>query len=204
MNIISSYKTLGVLLFPDFETLDVFGPLEMFGMLNDRLEIAMISEQGGLVQSAQGQFVHAEFHLINAPHLDLLLIPGGMGTRKEVFNSTILEWIKNRCQQSEITMSVCTGSALLAKTGVLDGLKATSNKRALNWVMEHGPKVEWQKKARWVDSGKIITSSGISAGIDMSLYTIARLYGEEVGDEIAARAEYQVNKDADLDFFALG
>lgn len=201
MTSLSSFKTLGVLLFPEFETLDVFGPLEMFGMLSDRLEIAMISEQGGLVKSAQGQFIHTEFHWNNAPHLDLLLIPGGMGTRKEVFNSPMLHWIKTRSEQSELTLSVCTGSALLAKAGVLDGLKATSNKRAFTWVMEQGPQVIWVKKARWVDAGRIITSSGISAGIDMSLYTIARLYGEAVRDEIAQRAEYSTNTDANLDPF---
>ncbi|RUR09731.1 DJ-1/PfpI family protein [Legionella sp. km772] len=203
MTSFSSFKTLGVLLFPEFETLDVFGPLEMFGMLSDRLAIAMISEHGGLVQSAQGQLVHTEFHWHNAPPLDLLLVPGGMGTRKEVFNSPLLHWIKTRSEQSELTLSVCTGSTLLAKAGLLDGLKATSNKRAFNWVMEQGPQVHWVKKARWVDAGRIISSAGIAAGIDMSLYTIARLYGEALRDEVAQRAEYSVNINADLDPFVM-
>lgn len=203
MTSLSSFKTLGVLLFPEFETLDVFGPLEMFGMLSDRIEIAMISEHGGLVKSAQGQFIHTEFHWNNAPQLDLLLVPGGMGTRKEVYNPPLLHWLKTRAAQTELILSVCTGSALLAKAGVLDGLKATSNKKAFNWVVEQSPHVHWINKARWVDAGKVITSSGISAGIDMSLYTIARLYGESVRDEIAQRAEYVANTNADLDPFMI-
>lgn len=198
----SSLKTLGVLLFPDFETLDVFGPLEMFGLL-ERLQIAMISEHGGLIQSTQGQLVHTEFHWNNAPRLDFLLVPGGMGTRREVGNQPLLDWIATRSAQTELTLSVCTGAALLARADVLDGLSATTNKRAFEWVMTQGPKVHWVKKARWVDAGKVITSSGVSAGIDMSLYTIARLYGEAVRDEVAQRAEYVVNPNADCDPFVI-
>ena len=202
MSSLSSFKTLGVLLFPEFETLDVFGPIEMFGML-DRIEIILISEQGGLVKSAQGQLIHTQFNWNNAPPIELLLVPGGIGTRKEVNNLPLLHWLTTRVAQSKLTLSVCTGAALLAKAGILDGLKATSNKRAFNWVMEQGPKVNWVKQARWVDAGKIITSSGISAGIDMSLYTIARLFGEEVRNEVALRAEYVVNPNADSDPFMI-
>jgi transcriptional regulator GlxA family with amidase domain len=202
MSLISSFKTLGVLLFPEFETLDVFGPIEMFGLL-DRIEVVLISEHGGLIKSAQGQLIHTEFTWSNAPYLDLILVPGGMGTRNEVHNVPLLYWLTTRVTQSMLTLSVCTGSALLAKAGLLDGLKATTNKRAFNWVMEQGPKVDWIKQARWVDAGKIITSSGISAGIDMSLYTIARLFGEEVRNEIALRAEYVANPNADSDPFMI-
>lgn len=202
MSTFSSFKTLGVLLFPEFETLDVFGPIEMFGMV-DRIEIILISEHGGLVKSAQGQLVHTEFNWNNAPHLDLLLVPGGMGTRQEIHNVALHHWLTTRVAQSRLTLSVCTGSALLAKAGVLDGLKATTNKRAFHWVMEQGPNVNWIKQARWVDAGTIITSSGISAGIDMSLYTIARLFGDDLRNEIALRAEYVPNLNADSDPFMI-
>ena len=196
-------KTLGILLFPEFETLDVFGPLEMFGLLQEQINIVMISQHGGLVKSAQGQSIHTEFNSNNAPHLNLLLIPGGLGTRKEINNSSLLSWIKDKVAKTELTLSVCTGSALLAKAGILDGLKATTNKIAFEWVTEQGPQVNWIKNARWVDAGHIITSSGISAGIDMSLYVIARLFGEPVRDDVAKRAEYIANTDADKDPFAL-
>lgn len=201
MTSLISVNTLGVLLFPEFESLDVFGPIEMFGMLTDRLKIVMISEHGGLIPSAQGQLIHTEFHINNVPHLDFLLVPGGMGTRKEVNNSILIHWLKHQTQHLELILSVCTGAALLAKAGILDGLKATSNKKAFAWVTQHSAHVQWIKKARWVDAGRVITSSGVSAGIDMSLYVIGRLYGETVRDDIAERAEYLVNKDPDFDPF---
>ena len=194
-------KILGVLLFSDFETLDVFGPLEMFGMLPEQIKILLISEHQGIVKSAQGQSVLTEFNFATAPALDFLLIPGGMGTRKEVYNQSLLNWINTRSSQAEITLSVCTGAALLAKAGVLNGHKATTNKIAFNWVVEQGPSVEWIKQARWVDDGSVISSSGISAGIDMSLYVISRLFGEDTRDEVARKAEYQINTDPFLDPF---
>lgn len=196
-----SKKTLGVLLFPEFETLDVFGPLQMFGMIPDKLNILLIAEQQGIIKSAQGQFILTDFNWLDAPHLDYLLVPGGMGTRKEVNNQRLISWIKSRSAEADITLSVCTGAALLAKAGVLDGHKATSNKFAFNWVVEQGPKVNWIKKARWVDDGTVITSSGISAGMDMSLYVIARLFGEEVRDELARKTEYTPSLDPSIDPF---
>lgn len=191
----STRKTLGVVLFPEFETLDVFGPLQMFGMLPEQLNIVLTAEQSGLVLSTHGQPIFVEYTLQSAPHLDYLLVPGGKGTRKEVYNHHLIHWIKTRSMLADLTLSVCTGAALLAKAGVLDGLKATSNKLAFDWVVEQGPKVEWIKQARWVDAGTVITSAGISAGIDMSLYVIARLFGDKVRDELALRAEYKVQRD---------
>lgn len=196
-------KTLGILLFPGFETLDVFGPLEMFGKIPDKIKILLISENGQLVESAQGQSVMCDFDLKHAPHLDLLLVPGGMGTRKEVSNPILLDWINTRFSQSELTLSVCTGAALLARSGVLNGHKATTNKLAFDWVSAQSKQVTWIRCARWVDAGKIITSSGISAGIDMSLYVIARLFGENIRDEVAKKAEYVVNTDSLADPFTV-
>lgn len=191
----SPRKTLGIVLFPEFETLDVFGPLQMFGMLPEQLNIVLTAEQQGLVFSTHGQAIFVEYNLQSAPHLDYLLVPGGKGTRKEVYNHPLLSWIKTRSALADLTLSVCTGAALLAKAGVLDGHKATTNKLAFDWVVEQGPKVDWIKQTRWVDDGAIITSAGISAGIDMSLYVIARLFGDEVRDELAQRAEYNVQRD---------
>lgn len=199
----STIKTLGVLLFTDFELLDVFGPLEMFGMLPEQIKITLISEHQGLIKSAQGPAVATEFSYKNAPHLDYLLVPGGIGTRKEVNNNQLLNWIKSCSATADLTLSVCTGSALLAKAGILDHHRATSNKIAFEWVVEQGPKVHWEKKARWVDDGNIITSSGISAGIDMSLYVLSKLFGERVRDEVARKAEYLVNKDPSMDPFMI-
>jgi transcriptional regulator GlxA family with amidase domain len=195
-------RTLGILLFPNFETLDVFGPIEMFGMLPNELKIILIAEQQGLVKSVHGQYVNVDYQLETTPHLDIILVPGGMGTRIEVNNQLLLQWIKAQAQQAELTLSVCTGAALLAKAGVLDGHRATTNKISFDWVVAQGPKTNWAKKARWVDDGPVITSSGISAGIDMSLHVIARLFGESTRESIAKRAEYVPNNDPQNDTFA--
>jgi len=202
---ISQPKTLGILLFPGFEILDAFGPLEMFSIIPDKIKIILIGDVSGTsrtVKSFQGVSVVVDTNLQNVPHLDILLVPGGMGTRKEVSNPTLLAWIKARSATAELTLSVCTGAALLAKAGVLDNHKATSNKIAFEWVKEQGPKVHWVNKARWVDDGNIITSSGVSAGMDMSLYVISKLYGTAVSEEVAKITEYNFNADPSDDKFS--
>ena len=106
---------------------------------------------------------------------DLILVPGGIGTRREVDNPRLLEWLNQRAAAAILVTSVCTGAALLARAGLLDGKRATTNKRAFAWVASQGPEVNWIKQARWVEDGKFATSSGVSAGIDMALALIARL-----------------------------
>lgn len=193
---------MGVLLFPDFELLDVFGPLEMFGHLPDIFRIILISEKSNLIKSKQGIVVKTDVDLNSTPHLDILLIPGGQGTRKEVNNTTLINWLKEQSTKTDMLLSVCTGAALLAKSGVLDNRRATTNKIAFDWVKEQGPDVKWIERARWVDDGNIITSSGVAAGIDMSLAVIAKLCGIEKAEYLANITEYIWNKEADNDVFA--
>ena len=162
----------------------------------------MIGEQVGLIPSTQGIAMQADTDFTHSPHLDYLLIPGGMGTRKEVNNAKLISWIKHNSQTAEMTMTVCTGAALLAKTGLLDHRPATSNKIAFSWVTQQGKDVKWIRKARWVDDNNIVTSSGIAAGIDMSLHVIARLYGLETSQELAKKTEYLWNSDAENDPFS--
>jgi transcriptional regulator GlxA family with amidase domain len=195
-------KTVGVLLFPEFELLDAFGPLEAFGHAKDWFRLVTVAAKPGPVASAQGPRAMADYGLDDCPTLDILLVPGGMGTRREVSNATLVDWIARQARRTEITTSVCTGAALLAKAGVLDGRRATSNKRAFTWVTEQGPKVDWVRQARWVDDGSVVTSSGVSAGIDMALHVIGRIAGHTVRDEIATRMEYERQVDADRDPFA--
>lgn len=196
-------KTLGLILFHDFETLDVAGPLEMFGCLPDEIKIILIAEKKAPIQSFQGQFLLAETDFGHAPPLDIILVPGGMGTRTEVNNQNLLSFIRDRSQQAELILSVCTGAALLAKAGILDNKRATSNKRALDWVISQGPKTLWEKKARWVEDGNIITSSGVAAGIDMSLFVIAKLYGEKTRDAVSNLTEYVPNVNPVEDVFSV-
>ena len=169
-----SKRTLGVVLFEGFELLDVFGPLEMFGLAADEFEIRLISEHGGVVASRQGPKSVCDAAFSTSPALDLLMVPGGIGTRREVNNPVLLDWLKTRSEQAELVASVCTGSALLAKAGVLDGVRATTNKLAFAWASSQSAKVLWQRQARWVEDGKFFTSSGVSAGIDLALASAAR------------------------------
>ena len=195
-------KTLGVLLFPEFELLDVFGPLEAFGHAKDFFRIVTVAERPGPVMSAQGPRAVADFGFDACPALDIVLVPGGMGTRREVDNVSLVDWIARQATRAETLTSVCTGAALLAKAGVLDGRRATSNKRAFAWVTEQGPKVDWARQARWVDDGNVVTSSGVSAGIDMALHLIGRIAGPALRDDIATRMEYEWLADAAHDPFA--
>jgi transcriptional regulator GlxA family with amidase domain len=196
-------RTLGVLLFDGFELLDVFGPLEMFGMRDDEFTIRLISEQEEIVASTQGPRSVIDDHFAADRSYDILLVPGGMGTRREVGNKSLLDWLARAAEHAEIVASVCTGSALLAKAGLLDGKRATTNKRAFDWVRSQGPKVAWQPQARWVEDGKFWTSSGVSAGTDMALALIARLCGIERAHEAADWAEYIWNEDSTDDPFAI-
>lgn len=195
-------KRLGVVLYPEFELLDVFGPVEMFGNMTGVIEVVMVAQQRGAVRSAQGPSVLADYGFADCPHLDLLLVPGGMGTRAEIDNLTMIGFLQQRAAAAEVVMSVCTGSALLASAGLLDGRRATSNKMVFQWVTEQGPKVEWVKEARWVEDGKFVTSSGVSAGIDMALAVIHKLSGLQMSEMLAVATEYEWHRDASWDPFA--
>ncbi|MCF8466241.1 MAG: DJ-1/PfpI family protein [Sneathiella sp.] len=195
-------RKIGALVFPDFDLLDLFGPLEFFGMLMDTFSIRIVAENKGAVKSQSGPQVQAEASLTDPIDYDLILIPGGFGTRKEIDNRPLLNWISKASRRAEITMSVCTGSALLAKSGVLDGKRATSNKKAFDWACSQSSKVHWVKQARWVEDQTIFTSSGVSAGLDMALAVIARLCSMEMAKNIAVAAEYEWHQDPNWDPFA--
>ena len=194
-------KRLGAVLYKDFELLDAYGPLEMFGVLIEQVEIVVIAEQKGPVKSSGGPSTLAEYDFQDAPDLDLILLPGGIGTLAELENQAMLEFLKARAPRSEITMSVCSGSAILARAGLLDGLPATSNKMFFSLASSQSDAVDWREAARWVDAGRYVTSSGVSAGTDMALAVIARLYGAETAEAVIRFTEYQWHRDADDDPF---
>jgi transcriptional regulator GlxA family with amidase domain len=195
-------RTLGVVLFPGFELLDVFGPLEMFGQLSGVVDICTAAQGAGSVSSAQGPRVVADHGFEDCPSLDLLLVPGGIGTRDGIDNERLIGWLTERTEAAELVMTVCTGTALLARTGLLDGHRATTNKMAFHWVAEQGPRVKWVKQARWVEDGKFVTSSGVSAGMDMALAVIAHLVGEQMSESVAVGTEYEWHRDPAWDPFA--
>jgi len=192
---------LGAILYDNFELLDLYGPLEMFGNLKPDIEIITVAEKSGPVASFQGPKTVAEFNYQNCPSLDLILLPGGFGTVKEVGNQAIMSFLKERVPGAKVTMSVCSGSWILAKAGLLDGRRATSNKVYFKMATQQSDQVDWVPEARWVEDGPVFTSSGVSAGIDMALAVIAALYGEDKAVEIANYTEYVWNKNPDEDPF---
>ncbi len=195
-------RTLGIVLYPGFELLDVYGPAEMFGNVGQQMKIIMVAEQAGPVASNQGPKTVADYGFDDCPPLDLILVPGGFGTFQQLGNARFHQWLNERASSAEMVTSVCSGSAILAKAGLLDGRRATSNKQFFGLATKQGSKVEWVKEARWVDDGNRVTSSGVSAGMDMALAIIARLYGQETAEGIANGTEYQWHRDADVDPFA--
>ena len=195
-------RTLGALLYEQFELLDLYGPLEMFGALGPELRIVTVAEKKGPVASTPGVETVARYDFGDCPSLDLVLLPGGFGTVLQLGNAALLEFLRERASEAELTMSVCSGSALLAKAGLLDGRRATSNKMFFQLARSQSDRVQWITAARWVEDGPFATSSGVSAGTDMALAVIARLYGRERAEQIAIQTEYTWHRDADSDPFA--
>ncbi|MBI2424050.1 MAG: DJ-1/PfpI family protein [Candidatus Hydrogenedentes bacterium] len=194
--------TLGVLVFPGFELLDAMGPLEMFGNVGPELKVLLVAEAAGEVPSSQKVKVVADYGFADCPALDIIMVPGGFGALQVLGNETILSFLRDRSAKAQLTTSVCNGSQILAAAGILDGKRATTNKAYYSQITAPMTKVNWVKEARWVEDGNIITSSGVSAGMDMALAVIARLFGNERAEAIAQNTEYTWHKDANVDPFA--
>jgi putative intracellular protease/amidase len=192
---------VGILLFEDFETLDVFGPVEILGRLKEHYQVDFYSELGETVNNSHGVSIDTKKLENISDGVDIFLIPGGLGTRKEVNNKKLIDIIKQIAGLSKYVMTVCTGSALLAKTGLLDNRSATSNKRAFDWVITNGEKVKWIRKARWTIDDKFYTSSGVSAGMDMTLGFLADIHGLEFARKVAFQIEYNWQEDKNEDNF---
>lgn len=193
-------KTMTVLLFDNFTTMDALGPVEVLSRLDKDFEVKYVSKSGGLV-SGTGNIKILTLPIAEINVSDLFLVPGGFGTRKVVEDRQLLEYIEEESHKSKYVLSVCTGSALLAKANVLNNRKATSNKLAWDWVIQQSENVKWIKKARWVVDGKFYTSSGVTAGTDMSLGFVNDLVGLQVAERIAVGLEYIWNRDKENDPF---
>ncbi len=191
-----------ILLFDKFETLDVFGPVEILGGVPEIFKLNFISLKGGIVESSQHVRVDTNLYTNENNIEKILLVPGGIGTREKVDDNNFINFIENISNQSKYIISICTGSALLAKTGILNGKKATTNKLAFKWVTEQGKDVLWVKESRWVKDSNIYTSSGVSAGMDMALGFISDIIGKTKALEISQRIEYFWNEDSKYDPFS--
>lgn len=195
-------RRVGVVLFEGFELLDVFGPLEVLGSLGEQCSFELIGPSKGPVRSAQGPSVLAEHGRRGAPACDLVLVPGGPGTRRLVDDRSVLDWLGVWAGSAALVTSVCTGSGVLAAAGLLDGYRATSNKQAFEWARSQGPRVAWAPEARWVHDRDRWTSSGVAAGIDMALALVADLFGAGVAEDVADLIEHDWHRDAAWDPFA--
>ena len=190
-----------VLLFEDFETLDVFGPVEIFGRLKDHYQVSFCSFSGGLIKNNHGVSILTENMDELKNTVDIFLIPGGHGTRAAVKDLGLIDKVREICSVSKFVLTVCTGSALLAKTGLLDGRKATSNKKAFDWVVTQGEEVHWVRKARWTRDEKFYTSAGVSAGMDMTLGFLNDIHGIEFARKVAFEIEYNWIENMEQDNF---
>ena len=195
-------RHVAAILFDNFETLDVFGPIEVFGRLKEHFTIGLYSQRGGVVTSSQDvPVVTRPLSEIGAGPI-ILLVPGGIGTRGLVKDAAFIDRLKTLAGKSEHVLTVCTGSILFSKTGLLDGRRATSNKRVFAWAPHESPTVDWVKKARWVRDGNTWTSSGISAGTDMALAFVAELLGRDIAKKTGDEMEYFWQEDPERDPFA--
>ncbi|KAF3056778.1 Isonitrile hydratase [Trichoderma lentiforme] len=204
---------IAVALFSGFQALDVFGPLDALNILSytNPLELYLLSTTLDPVSTipvkapspgAIGQRLVPTHTYQDAPKdIEVLLVPGGRGTRDIELTQPIVDFIGATFPSLRFLLTVCTGSALAARSGVLDGKNATSNKLSFEWVMTQGPNVKWVRHARWVQDGNILTSSGVSAGIDMIYAFIADQYGEEAASKVATVSEYTRNTDSTNDPF---
>jgi putative intracellular protease/amidase len=194
-------KQINILLFDNFTTLDALGPAEVFSRLDKIYDINYYSENGGLVSSSTKNAILTD-NMNDIEQNDIVIIPGGWGTRELVKNTNFINKLTGIALKSEYVLCVCTGSALLSKTGLLDNRKATSNKLSWNWVIEQNRNVQWIKRARWVVDGKYYTSAGITAGIDMSLGFVSDIVSNDVAKKISNSLEYVWNENKDCDPFS--
>jgi len=188
-------KRVGIFLFNDIELMDFAGPYEVFSVAgeieDDQLfSVFTITADGGEIRSVNGLRVVPDYAFSNHPPIDILIVPGGNGTRVEMENEQVINWLKARNETSEITMSVCSGTRLLGKAGLLDNLKIVTHHEVIPDMQTIAPLAVIEKQARFTDNGKIVTSAGIAAGIDLSLYVVAKLYGKAVADKTAVYMEY--------------
>ena len=193
-------KLVGILIFNDVEVLDFCGPFEVFSVtrLNEErrrqepspFSVFLISETKDPVITAGGMRVLPDYDLDDCPRLDILVVPGGWGTRTEMNNGRLVQWIGRHSKHLETLASVCTGSLLLGKAGLLDGKRATTHWRALDWMQELFPAATVERHLHFVEDGNLITSAGISAGIDMALKVVSRHLGEDVARNTAKNMEY--------------
>lgn len=196
-------KSVAIVLFDQVEVLDFAGPFEVFSItgrrqLGEPFEVSTVAETSPIA-ARNRLMVTPTYTFGDCPPSDLILVPGGggyhqdgtpFGSRKEMNNPIMLDWVRQRAQQAELVLSVCTGALILGKVSLLDNLEATTHFLAMDALQSVSPAIRVAPDKRWTDNGRIITSAGVSAGIDMSLHVVARLQGDDVAAEAARYMQY--------------
>ena len=193
---INQKRRVCIVVFDEVEVLDFCGPFEVFSVTGGRqglkpFEVCTVSEDGERITARGGLSVNPAYSFENCPRSDILLMPGGMGTRREMNNQGMLDWLRRNAEDAELVLSVCSGALVLAKAGLLNGLSATTHHCALDELRAIDSDITVDSEKRFIDNGRVIVSAGISAGIDMSLHVVARLLGKEQALETARYMEYE-------------
>jgi putative intracellular protease/amidase len=192
-------RNLAILIFDGVQIIDYTGPYETFGHTysndGDAFNIYTVSEKTNAITTSMGMSVNPKFSFENAPKPDLLLVPGG-DVRAQVNSPTVLKWVQDASKNAEIVMSVCNGAFILAKAGLLDGMEATTTAGLIPLLRQEAPKVKVVDDRRFVDNGHIITTAGLSSGIDGALHVIERLYGRGTAQMAALGMEYNWDPDS--------
>ena len=193
-------KRVGIMVFEDIEVLDFCGPFEVFAATRldearrreepSPFEVLLVAENNAPVVTAGSMKVIPDHTFTSCPRLDILVVPGGWGTRRERDNPAMLDWLRLRAPEVETLTSVCTGAMLLGAAGLLDGRRATTHWRSLDWLRESFPAVTVAYEEHVVEDGSVLTSAGIAAGIDLALKVVARYCGDTVARATARHMEY--------------
>ena len=197
----TSHRTVGILVFEDVEVLDFCGPFEVFASAAlppeapgaEELHLfqpIVLAERMETIRCRGGLLVVPHRTLADHPPLDIVVVPGGYGTRRERSNPVVLDWVARQRDAGALVTSVCTGAFVLAATGMLDGHPATTHWSTIDWLRETHPAIDVRDDRRIIDLGPVITSAGVSAGIDMALHVVGRLHGEEIARRTARDMEY--------------
>jgi len=185
--------TVAVLLFDGAEIIDYAGPWEAFGEIG--FKVFSVAEKAQPVKATFGQVITPDYTFANSPVADILLVPGG-SVRNAVQNAKLIEWVQKNAESSKHVMSVCTGAFILAQAGLLDGLSATTVSHSIGELAQAAPKAQIVHNQRYVDNGKIITTAGLSSGIDGAYHLIAKIKGKGTAQAAALGMEYRWDPDS--------
>ncbi len=188
-------RNLAILIFDNVEVLDFAAPFEVFAVTSELnnsqpFYVFLVAETQRTFKAVNGLQVVPNYEISNCPNPDILVVPGGVGTRTQMNDQKLINWIQKVSEQAELVMSICTGARLLAKAGLLDGLEITTHHEAYDELRQLVPTAIVNERKRYIDRGKILTTGGISAGIDGSLYVVNKLLGREIARKTAIYMEY--------------